>query len=181
MKVLRGSLKGRNIKCPPNIRPVSLRVKKSCFDILSEEIEDKKVLDLFAGSGALGIEALSRGAKEAVFVDIKRGCIDILKKALFSFKIASMTHTYVKDAFGAVKDFSLRKEAFDIIFLDPPYYKGMLRKALQTLEEYDILTPAGFIVGFCYKKDDLLLESGIFFLILSKEYGQTLLLIYRKQ
>jgi 16S rRNA (guanine(966)-N(2))-methyltransferase RsmD len=181
MKILKGTLKGRNISCPPNIRPVSVRVRKSCFDILREEIEEAAVLDLFAGSGALGIEAVSCGASRATFIDIKKSCIETVKKNLITFKISSRARTYNKDAFKAIKDFAERDEVFDIIFIDPPYYKGMLIKTLQNLEEYDILAPSGFVIGFCYSKDEFFKESEKFSLIVRKNYGQTVLLIYRKQ
>ena len=120
MKVLKGSLRGRNIIAPPKIRPVMVAVRKACFDILREEIRGKKILDLFAGSGALGIEALSLGVADATFIDIKKKCIETIKKNLTLFKLASKAHLYLKDARGKVKDLSRQGETFDIIFLDPP-------------------------------------------------------------
>ncbi|MBU0693986.1 MAG: RsmD family RNA methyltransferase [Candidatus Omnitrophica bacterium] len=212
MKIIKGTLKGRNIICPPHIRPVSLRVKKACFDILKGEIEGRRVLDLFAGSGSLGIEALSCGAKQAIFIDIEGECIETIKKNLTSLKLVLEAEVYpirkipcglpqskyfstgagfnspefsngvyLKDVFRAVEDFAALGEKFDLIFLDPPYYKGMIKKFLQTLEEYDILTAPGFLIGFCYVKDDVLMDSNRFSLILEKKYGQNLLLIYRKK
>jgi 16S rRNA (guanine(966)-N(2))-methyltransferase RsmD len=180
MIILKGSLKGIRIGCPPHIRPVALMVKKACFDIFKEEIQGKRVLDLFAGSGSLGIEALSNGAKEAIFVDIRGDCVETIKKNVFLCKISPKTKIYLKDAFGAIKGFATHGEAFDLIFLDPPYHRGMLRKALQTLEEYDILTPLNYIVSLCSNKDDFVRNSKVFSLIVEKKYGQTLLLIYRK-
>jgi 16S rRNA (guanine(966)-N(2))-methyltransferase RsmD len=180
MKILKGSLKGRNIFCPGRIRPVSVVVRKACFDILREVVEGKRILDLFAGSGALGLEAISCGAKEAVFVDINKACIDAIRRNVALFKVASLAKIHLKDAVGAVKGFFDNQERFDIIFLDPPYYKGTLRKILQNLEVYDIVTPFGYLVGFCYRKDDFVKESKHFSLIIQKNYGQTLLLIYKK-
>lgn len=180
MKVLKGELKGRNLLVPEQIRPAAVRVKKSCFDILHEDIAGARVLDLFAGSGNLGIEALSGGAGQVVFVDSSKGCVEIIKKNLFSFKLTDKTEIYLKDAFSAVKDFFSRKEKFDFIFLDPPYYKGILIKILQTLEEYDILSPLGGVICLCYTKDEFLKQSERFPLILDRKYGQTRLLIYRK-
>ncbi|MDD5584858.1 MAG: 16S rRNA (guanine(966)-N(2))-methyltransferase RsmD, partial [Candidatus Omnitrophica bacterium] len=179
-KILKGSLKGRNLVCPAQARPVSVLVRKACFDILGEEIGGKRVLDLFAGAGSLGIEAISAGAKEAVFVDIRHDSIKTIKKALELFKITSKAQVYVKDAFKAVQDFYACKEVFDIVFLDPPYYQGTLRKILQTLEGYDIVIPFGYLVGFCYTKDDFVREIKGFSLIVEKRYGQTVFLIYRK-
>ncbi|UCD15958.1 MAG: 16S rRNA (guanine(966)-N(2))-methyltransferase RsmD [Candidatus Omnitrophota bacterium] len=180
MKILKGNLRGRNLVCPAHIRPVSMRVKKSCFDILSGQFKSAHVLDLFAGSGALGIEAISQGAATAVFVDIKKSCIDAIKKNLLRLKLLPQAKAYLKDAAVAVKDCYLRRRKFDFIFIDPPYYEGMLIKTLQILEEHDILAPSGYIVGFCYIKDDFLKESSKFLLVEHRKYGQSQLLIYTK-
>jgi 16S rRNA (guanine(966)-N(2))-methyltransferase RsmD len=181
MKVLKGKLKGKNIISPSNIRPLSVRVKKACFDILREEIKGKVILDLFAGSGSIGIEALSSEAKEVIFVDNKRRCRDTIKKNLTLFKLMPKAEVYLKDAFRIIKDFSRQKRIFDLIFLDPPYYKGMVKKSLQILEEYDILASLGYIVCFSYLKDSFNEKCHRYLLILNKKYGQTRLLIYRKR
>lgn len=180
MRILRGSLKGRNILVCPDIRPVLVRVRKSCFDIIIDLLPQARVLDLFAGAGTLGIEALSCGVKEAVFIDTDRSCIDTIKRNLLSFGIEHQAKVYSKDAFRAIEDFYRNKEKFDLIFLDPPYYKGMLIKALQSLGEHDILCPSGYIVGFSYIKDNFLAQSIIFSLFRQKQYGQTQLVVYRK-
>ena len=181
MKILGGEFKARNITVPQGVRPVSLRVKKSCFDILKGELEQKRVLDLFAGSGSLGIEAISRGARQAVFTDSSPKSIAVIRKNLSSFAINDKSKTYVKKALAAIKGFAAKNEQFDIIFLDPPYYKGMLRKALQALEEYDIVAPSGYLVCFCYRKDEILEQSDKFTVVVEKKYGQTIILIYKKE
>lgn len=180
MRILGGKFKGKNIIVPSGIRPVSVRVKKSCFDILRSEIEGKKVLDLFSGSGSLGIEAFSLGAGGLTFVDSEKKCIIAIKKNILSLNIGSQANVYLKDSLAAVKDFFVYKESFDIVFLDPPYYKGMLTKTLQVMGEYDIVAPLGYIVAFCYLKDDFIEENSNFSLIVNRKHGQTLLLIYRK-
>jgi 16S rRNA (guanine(966)-N(2))-methyltransferase RsmD len=181
MKILKGYLKGKNIISCSGIRPVSLRVKKACFDILEEELKEKSVLDLFAGSGGLGIEAISCGARKVVFVDIKRKCVEVIRKNLISLKILPKAEIYLKDAFNGIKKFFRENRKFEIIFVDPPYYKGMLRLTLQTLKEYDILAPYGLVVCFCYLKDNFFEEDDRFFLFLKRKFGQTLLLIYNKK
>jgi 16S rRNA (guanine(966)-N(2))-methyltransferase RsmD len=181
MRILQGSLKGRTIRVPRDIRPVANIVKKACFDIMRGEIEGKRVLELFAGTGALGIEAISLGAKEAVFVDSERTSVAAVKDNLAGLGLSLNTKVYLKDAASAISDFRVYQEAFDLIFLDPPYYKGMLKSALQNLEEYDILTPHGYIISFCYVKDEYVSDSSKFSIIVEKKYGQTLLLIYKKR
>lgn len=180
MKIIGGNFKGRNLVSPQEIRPVALKVRKACFDVLGREVEGREFLDLFAGSGALGFEALSRGVTAGVFVDIKKSCIQAVKKNLSCLNVSSKVEVCLKDAFSAVKDFSEAGRKFGIIFLDPPYYNALLIKALQTLKGYDILTPLGYIVGFCYSKDEYFMENSPFSLIIDKKYGQTRLLIYTK-
>ena len=180
MRIFGGRFKGRNIIVPSGIRPVSLRVKKSCFDILREEIQDKRILDLFGGSGSLGIESLSQGAKEAIFLDSDRRCVAAIRKNLNSLGLNPQQKVILKDSASGIKDFFTYKESFDIIFLDPPYHSGLLTKALQLLEEYDIVAPSGYVVTFCYSKDDFVQARRGFSLIVEKKYGQTLFLIYRR-
>lgn len=180
MKVLSGKLRGRKIVAAKDTRPVSERIRKSCFDILGPEVKGRRVLDLFAGSGSLGIEALSRGASQVVFIDSNLAALAATKKNLVSLGLEAQTQAYLKDAFLAIRDFWAKKASFDLIFLDPPYYKQMLTKSLQQLSEYDIVSPSGYIVAFCYEKDDFVTEISDFSLRVKKKYGQTLLLIYAK-
>ena len=181
MKILKGTAKGKNLIVPKDVRPVSVLVRRAAFDILAEVVPEAKILDLFAGSGAMGIEALSNGAERGVFVDIKNSHISIVKKNLQNCKMLPVGDTVVKDATKAVRDFASRGDKFDIVFLDPPYHKGMLTNILQEMEVYDIVADSGFVVCFCYTKDEFLEKSSVFEQILKKKYGQTLLIIYRKQ
>ena len=180
MRISSGKFKGRNIIISPDIRPVSSKVKKACFDILGDEISGRKVLDLFAGSGSLGIEALSRGASGVVFIELNGKCTETIAKNTSILCPEYDFCVYQKDVFASIKDFRAKKEHFGVIFLDPPYYKGMFIKALQLLEGYDILSHSGYVIGFCYEKDHFLEGAKKFSLILNKKYGQTRLLIYRK-
>ncbi len=180
MKILGGEFRSRNIIVPQGIRPVSLRVKKACFDILKGELEGKRVLDIFAGSGSLGLEAISRGAKDAVFIDSNPKCITAVRKNISSFAIDYKSRSYVKNSLQAIKNFSADSEKFDIIFVDPPYYRGEVRKTLQALQDYDILANSGYVIAFCYWKDEALEHSEKLTLIVNKKYGQTIILIYKK-
>ncbi len=180
MKIFGGTLRGKNIIVPEGIRPVSLRVKKSCFDILRGEFDGSVILDLFAGSGSLGIEALSQGASRAIFIDADKKSVKAVNRNIAELGLEDKGKVHRKDGIEAIKDFSVYREKFNIIFLDPPYYKGMATKSLQALKEYDILTPSGYIVVFCYRNDDFLDSSEEFSLIVQRKYGQTFLLIYVK-
>jgi len=155
-------------------------MRKACFDILGQEINGRRVLDLFAGSGSLGLEAFSRGASEVTFVDKNQTCLAAVEKNIEMLGEFHRAKLYLKDASIALKQFHQNKIQFDFIFLDPPYYHGILTKALQALEEYDIVTPSGYVAGFCYEKDDYSTMTKTFSLIIRRDYGQSTLVIYRK-
>ncbi|MCF7873783.1 MAG: 16S rRNA (guanine(966)-N(2))-methyltransferase RsmD [Candidatus Omnitrophica bacterium] len=180
MQLLGGKLKGRKIKVPPGVRPVSQRVKKSCFDIIFELTNGKTVLDLYAGSGSLGIEAISRGASRVVFVDQDKNSIKFIDNNINSLGIGKDTEIYCKKCSLAIKYLYRKKICFDLIFLDPPYYKGLITKSLQLLESYDILARSGYLIGFCYENDDYAQKYKNFSLVIKRNYGQSSLLIYKK-
>ncbi len=180
MRIIGGKFKGAPLKAFRNIKPASFRVRKGIFDIIREIIKNSVVLDLFGGSGALGIEAFSWGAKFVVFVDIHRGCTKIIKDNVSRLKLSSSSKIILKDSFKAIKDFSSKNLLFDIIFVDPPYYKGLAKKALQTLDEYDILAPSGYIIVLCYREDAPGDCYQSFKVVTVRNYGQSRLFVYRK-
>jgi len=180
LKIIGGEFKGRTLRVPSGIRPASFRIKKSVFDILRGEIKDKVVLDLFGGSGALGVEALSLGAKRAVFLDISKACVNAIIKNVSAIRKFPYCSVLFKDSLGAIKSFNYKNVSFDIVFIDPPYYKGMVKKTLKALDEYDILTPSGYLVILCYRSDEF---SDIYSrgnIVYDKVYGQSRILIYAK-
>jgi len=181
VKIIRGVYKNISLFIPPHTRIPSLRVKKSLFDMIKENIENSIILDLFAGSGSLGIEALSLGAKKIVFVEIRKKAVGVITKNLSLIKALSKAEIYLKDVFRAIRDFYRQNRKFNIIFLDPPYYKNLALKTLQTLDEYDILAPHGLIVSLCFYKEKIKKEFVYLSLINEKFYGDTQLLIYGKK
>lgn len=179
MRIISGKYKGRLIKMPRGIRPTQDKVRKALFDILGD-IKGLSFLELFAGSGAVGIEALSRGVREAVFVEDDRGCIEKIEDNLsllssLSFRVIEL------DVLKATIRLAKEARQFDIIFLDPPYYKDIAKKNLQILEAYDILAPNGFAIVQHFKKEQLPKESGNLVLIKESRYGDTVLSFYRKR
>jgi len=181
VKVVKGKYKNTPLFVPPHTRVPSLRVKKSLFDMVGEYIEKSEILDLFSGSGSLGIEALSLGAKKVFFVDIRKKAVQFTLKNLSLIKALSYAEVFLKDVFKAIKDFFAQKYKFDVIFLDPPYYKGISLKTLQTLDEYDILAPQGLIVVLCYYKERMREEFSHFIIFKEKFYGDTQLKIYSRK
>ncbi len=163
---------------PKGIRPTQDKVRKALFDILGD-IEGLSFLEFFAGSGAVGLEAISQGAGEVVFVENNPGCINALKNNLAY--IPDITYYILNlDVREAVKKLAKDGKKFDIIFLDPPYYQDMAKKTLQTLSAYDILAPNGFIVAQHFKKDALPDTIGSLAAVKQARYGDTLLSLYKK-
>ncbi len=125
LKILGGELKGRNIKTPgtPATRPITSLLRKSIFDTCHFYIGDARILDLFAGSGAIGIEALSRGAKIAYFLDNDYTAVQCIKENIETLKLKNQAVLLDKDAFLFLEEYD--KEPFDILFIDPPYPIGL--------------------------------------------------------
>jgi len=130
-----------------DLRPTADRVKEAIFDILQNSVQGQKVLDLFAGTGALGIEALSRGARGAVFVEGSPQSLTVLYKNIEACRLQGQVEVLPREVQAGIKILSDRGETFDLIFLDPPYGKGLARKALQTLAGRSILASEALIVA----------------------------------
>ena len=142
MRVITGTARGRKLKTPENydIRPTTDNVKESVFNIIQFDIEGRRVLDLFAGTGQLGIECLSRGAESAVFVDKDRAAIQIVKENL---KLCGLKGTVVQeDALSFLRHCG----KFDILFVDPPYDSNLYEPVLETVKLVDILSEGGIIL-----------------------------------
>lgn len=146
MRVITGSARGRRLKELEGLetRPTTDRVKEGLFSALQCDIEGRRVLDLFAGTGQLGIECLSRGAASAVFVDRRGDAVRLVGE--------NLALTGLQDRARVVRGDSLEylrglKERFDLIFLDPPYQAGLLEPALNLISAFDILNPHGIIVA----------------------------------
>ena len=178
MRITTGLYKGRQILMPEGIRPTQDKVRKALFDILGD-IEGVSFLELFAGSGAVGFEAVSRGAKNLTLVELNRECLLVIEKNIEALKVKACD-ICPKEADDAIKALHKNKKRFDIIFLDPPYYKDMLKKTLQTLVDYDILAPSGLVIAQHFKKDNLPDALGDLALFRQAHYGDTQLSFYRK-
>jgi 16S rRNA (guanine(966)-N(2))-methyltransferase RsmD len=141
MRIISGTSKGRRLAAPKHhhtLRPTSDRVKESIFNILGEEVGGKVVLDLFAGTGNLGVEALSRGAERAVFVEKGRRALQLIHKNLLHCGMEGRSEILSKDANRAIGILNQKGETFDLILMDPPYEKGLIRKTLMKLQSLRI-------------------------------------------
>ena len=172
MRIISGKYKGKNLESfnIDGTRPTMDRVKESLFSIIQGIIKDSVCLDLFAGSGSLGLEALSNGAKECYFVDKNIEVIKVLKRNLSdinnAFIINSSFETFLKTT----------NKKFDLIFLDPPYKLNLINKSIDLILENDLLNDNGIIV--CeYETEDIIDKLN---LVKEKKYGSKYVKIYQK-
>ena len=177
MRVITGSLKGKRLTTPDglDVRPTPERVKEGLFSALHFDLEGRRVLDLFAGSGQLGIEALSRGAASCVFVDSSATSVKVIKKNIETCKIENVAKVVQSDYFA----FCARsQETFDYVFLDPPYAAGLLTPAIKAV--LPLVSDYGAVI--CEHPPEVVLESEIggFYIHKSYRYGKVLITVYRK-
>lgn len=179
MRVITGKARGVQLKTPDGMttRPTTDRVKEALFSIIQFEIPTARVLDLFGGTGQLGIEALSRGAKSAVFVDSGESACRLIKENLRRAKMEADAKVIRADYLDYLKR---SRETFDIIFLDPPYAEVFLENALKCIAEIDILQTGGIIVTERPVGKELPWEFDGFTRSRDYKYGKTILTIYRK-
>ncbi|MGB2705680.1 MAG: 16S rRNA (guanine(966)-N(2))-methyltransferase RsmD [Candidatus Omnitrophota bacterium] len=184
MRIIGGEGRGRQIKMPKGaeVRPTQDRVREAIFNVIREKIPGSDVLDLFAGSGAFGIEALSRAAHSVIFVDNNINCIRAIKANLTVLgEDREIPQVLKTDAVRAISRFQKKGRKFDIIFLDPPYYKGLAKNSLIKINACDILSQHGFVVVEHFKKDALPEKAGDIFLFKEKRYGDTAVSFYRRK
>jgi 16S rRNA (guanine966-N2)-methyltransferase len=134
LRVSGGEARGRRLKAPKNIRPTQGMVKQAIFNMVGQSIEGARVLDLFAGSGALGIEALSRGAAHATFVDREQRGLAILRQNLDALGLKERAHVVRGDVVRWLEDSSSEVKEAGLVFLDPPYEDDVLDRALRVLD-----------------------------------------------
>ena len=148
MRVIAGRARGQKLKSPEGLgtRPTTDRIKESLFNIIQNDLYDAAFLDLFAGTGAMGIEALSRGAQKAVFVEIEKKNIEIIHENLTSTKLMENAEVLHKDVLSTIKGLYERDMKFDIIFMDPPYNKGYNIEVIHQITQYDILNDEGILI-----------------------------------
>ena len=180
MRVIAGNAKGIALKTPDGMetRPTADRVKEALFSILQFDLPGTRVLDLFGGTGQLGIEALSRGAKSAVFVDAREEACKLIKENLRRTKYQDAATVVRSDYMDYLKRC---KDKFQIILLDPPYAEVYLENSLKKISEIDILQSGGIMVAERPLGKELPWEFEGFTRSRDYKYGKILLTLYRKQ
>jgi len=182
MRIIGGEFKSRIISMPKGVdmRPTQDKVREAVFNIMGD-ITGKVVLELFAGSGAFGIEAISRGAAHVTFVDNNFRCVETIRTNLKTLEIDDGRYTVVRaDAVKAFSRLAGQGRAYDIIFMDPPYYRGLAKKCLINADACDILSRNGLMMAEHFKKD--VLPSGLHKLTLDWErgYGDAVITVFRR-
>jgi 16S rRNA (guanine966-N2)-methyltransferase len=190
MRVVTGEAKGRRLKGPTSggTRPIIERVKQALFNILSLRVEDARFLDLFAGTGSVGIEALSRGAAYATFIEMNYKMLQVVRENLRITGLADRAETLHTDAFKFLQSFPSKEKtiesAYDIIYVAPPQYHEMAARALGLLDSSPLLAPDGLVIVQIHPKERPRVASvPLTHLELSDErrYGSTLVMFYENK
>ena len=180
MRVISGSARGRRLKELQGMetRPTTDKVKESLFNIIQFDIPGRKILDLFGGTGQLGIEALSRGAAHCTFVDQRRDAVRLIKENLNECRLTEQARVVQGDSLAFLTSC---REKFDVIFLDPPYHTDLMDRALELVTKIDILSENGIIICETMAQRELPQLPGPYEWGKDYRYGQIKLTIGRRQ
>ena len=177
MRVITGTARGRKLREPEGMasRPTTDNVKESMFNLIQFDIEGRRVLDLFAGTGQLGIEALSRGAKNAIFIDSSSKAVEIVKANLKHCGLMEQARVALMDAKSFLQNGS---QLFDIVFLDPPYQQNIIDAILPLAAER--MAPGGIIICETERNEQLPQGAGSFTETKTYLYGKAKITVYRR-
>ena len=181
MRIISGKARGKKILSPATLetRPTLDRVKESIFNIIQSYVPDAVVVDVFAGTGSLGLEAASRGAKECYLVDKSPVTYPLLKKNIEDLKFEDTCTSLNMDAYMALKSLNAKGKVFDLIFIDPPYLLNLIPEAMRIIDENNMLHEDGVIVSKIDITEDIYEGSKNIKLFRSKKYGKTIVNLYR--
>jgi 16S rRNA (guanine(966)-N(2))-methyltransferase RsmD len=181
MRVIAGTARGRTLKAVPGTttRPTTDKVKEAIFSMIGPYFDGGRALDLFAGTGGLGIEAISRGIDKAVFIDADRKAIETIQANLATVKFSDQAAVFRNDSLRAVKKLGEKREAFDLVFLDPPYVIQTMHEVIAELQELGLVHADSVIVvehdaALTYPE-----QIGAFTCTRRATYGDTAISIYR--
>ncbi|MGL6105353.1 16S rRNA (guanine(966)-N(2))-methyltransferase RsmD [Romboutsia sp.] len=183
LRVISGKVRGLKLNTPKNddVRPTTDRVKESLFNIINSYIIESDILDLFAGTGSLGIECLSRGANKCIFVDISKESIAVINSNIKKARVENESTVLSLDFKNAIDKLQIQKEQFDVIFMDPPYYKDMFIDALEKIDNTNLLKEEGIIVVEHDTKHVFPDRVGRLEKTRDKKYGSTTLTFYQME
>ena len=183
MRVIAGSAKGRRLRGPDTLetRPILDRVKTALFDILAPDVPEARFLDLFAGAGSVGIEALSRGAASATFVEMSAEIVRLVRENLALTRLEANAEVIRADAFVFLRDAHAQRREYDIIYVAPPQYHALAAQAVAQLDRAPLTAPGGLVIAQVHPRErpdfDALTLTRLR-LYDQRTYGSTLLLFY---
>lgn len=182
MRIIAGLAKGRKIMSPIGMgttRPTLDRVKEAMFNIIQNRVYGSRALDVFSGTGSLGLEAASRGAKECYLVDRSPETFSFLAKNVENLKFGEICKCLNMDSYKALEEFGRKNIIFDLIFIDPPYMKDMIPLAVEIIEKEGILERDGLIVTKIDTQEEIYQGTDKIILVDSRKYGNTTVCFYR--
>lgn len=182
LRIIGGLARGRRLKGPPEgtARPTSDRVREALFNILAPWVPGSRFLDLFAGTGAVGLEALSRGAGRTVFVEANPRVAAVLRANLSATGLGARGDVCRGSFERVLPELATRGESFDLVFIDPPYRRGLEEAALQALSRHQLLVPGGIAVAESDRTHLPSAEIKGLTLWRRERYGDTVLSFYRR-
>lgn len=180
MRIIAGKARGRKILSPEGLgtRPTLDRVKESIFNIIQNKVRGSIVLDQFAGTGSLGLEAASRGAKECHLVDMGDDTYSKLKQNIIDLKFEGICTSYKGNSFKYLEDFGKKGKVFDLIFIDPPYAKDMIPPSLEIIKKLNLLQKDGIIVTKIDSEEEIYGGHEDLVLMKQRRYGNTTVCLY---
>ncbi|MBW2060147.1 MAG: 16S rRNA (guanine(966)-N(2))-methyltransferase RsmD [Deltaproteobacteria bacterium] len=175
MRIIGGKYRGRRLIVPRGlaVRPTADRVREAIFNILGPGVEGRKVLDLFAGTGALGLEAMSRGAIRAVFVDKRPEALAAINRNIDALGLKESTRILKIDLNRGPGPLKNEAKQFDLVFMDPPYCEDLIQRALSMMVRFRLASPDTLVVAEYWRKEDLSQISKNWSLTEERIYGQT--------
>ncbi|MCR3759318.1 16S rRNA (guanine(966)-N(2))-methyltransferase RsmD [Clostridium felsineum] len=182
MRIISGKARGRKILPPVGMgttRPTLDRVKEAMFNIIQLDVPEAVVLDMFSGTGSLGLEAASRGAKECYLIDKSSVTYPILKQNVENLKFDKECKTLNMDSYEALNYFKSKGKEFTLIFIDPPYAKEMIPPAIEEISKNELLTKEGLIVTKIDSDETIYEGNDDITLVDHRKYGKTIVCFYR--
>lgn len=181
MRIIAGLAKGRKILSPEGMgtRPTLDRIKENIFNIIQNDVYEAIAVDLFAGTGSLGLEAVSRGAKKCYLIDKGDITFKYLKENVVNLKFEDKCECLNMDAYEGLKFFVKKGIVFNLIFIDPPYLKNMIPPAIEFIEKNNLLAKDGLIVTKIDSSEELYLGGDEIEIINHRKYGNTTVCLYR--
>lgn len=183
MRVISGEAKGRRLKTPADdsIRPTADKAKEAMFQILGERVQGAQVLDLFAGTGNLGIEALSRGAGWALFVDVAKKAVVLVRENLDRVKLSDRSTVWKADVFSVLSRLGRMGRRFDLVFCDPPYGHQFAKRSLHFLVYEHLVEKNGVVIVEHHRKDKLPQRVVTLLMINERRFGDSVLTFYQQK